>query len=290
MKPLRIGTELPVRRALLSRGPVEYRLDRRGPRTVVILHGGHMRAGLALGEEVFAAEDCTVLVPSRPGYGGTPLTADGTPAGFADRVAELCGRLGIGQAEAVVGISAGGPTAVALAARHPRLASRLVLMSAVGPLPWPDARTRLAARIGFHPAVEGAVWGIVGQLLRVAPGTGLRLLLRDLTTLPGRDVVAGLRLDEREKLLELFSRLRSGAGFVNDLVPVPGLTAQVEVPVLVIASRRDGSVPFAHAEALAAMRHAQLWESDANSHFVWFGDGWEETAARVRAFLDTPEV
>lgn len=70
---------------------------------MVILHGGHLRAGLLLGEEVFAARDCTVLVPSRPGYGGTPLTADDTPAVFADRVAELCGRLGIGQAEAVGG-------------------------------------------------------------------------------------------------------------------------------------------------------------------------------------------
>lgn len=158
-------------------------------------------------------------------------------------------------------------------------------MSAVGPLPWPDARTRLAARIGFHPAVEGAVWGAVRQLLRVAPGTGLRLLLRDLTTLPARDMVAGLRADEREKLLGLFSRMRSGSGFVNDLVPGPDLTAQVDVPALVIASRRDGSVPFAHAEALAGMRHAHLWEVDANSHFIWFGDGWDETAVRIRAFL-----
>ncbi len=82
---------------------MEYRLDRRGPRTVVILHGGHIRTGLSWGEEVFAARDCTVLVPSRPGHGDTPLTGDDTPAGFADRVAELCERLGVGQAEAVVG-------------------------------------------------------------------------------------------------------------------------------------------------------------------------------------------
>ncbi|MCX5205799.1 alpha/beta hydrolase [Streptomyces sp. NBC_00237] len=254
----------------------------------MILHGGHMRAGLALGEEVFAARDCTVLVPSRPGYGGTPLASGRTPAEFADRVAELCARLGIEQAEAVVGISAGGPTAVALAARHPALASRLVLMSAVGPMPWPDAATRRAARIGFHPAVEGAVWGAVRQLLRVAPDAGLRLLLRDLTTLPARALVTGLRADERDQLAGLFSRMRSGRGFANDLVSVPDLTAQVDIPTLVIASRRDGSVPFAHAEALAGIRHAQLWESDADSHFVWFGDGREQTAARLRAFLDTP--
>jgi hypothetical protein len=41
---------------------------------VVIFHGGHVRAGLALGEEVFAEAGYTLLVPSRPGYGRTPLS------------------------------------------------------------------------------------------------------------------------------------------------------------------------------------------------------------------------
>ncbi|MFD0853052.1 hypothetical protein ACFQ07_12505, partial [Actinomadura adrarensis] len=53
-------------------GPVEYRLEERGPRTVLVLHGGHMRAGLPLGEETFAEAGHTILAPSRPGYGRTP--------------------------------------------------------------------------------------------------------------------------------------------------------------------------------------------------------------------------
>ncbi|MFI9561569.1 hypothetical protein [Nonomuraea endophytica] len=64
-------TERPTAVARLTAGPVEYRLERRGEAAVVILHGGHMRAGLALGEEVFGAAGYTVLVPSRPGYGQT---------------------------------------------------------------------------------------------------------------------------------------------------------------------------------------------------------------------------
>jgi dipeptidyl aminopeptidase/acylaminoacyl peptidase len=55
--------------ASLPAGPVEYRLEGDGPRTVVVFHGGHMRAGLALGENVFADAGCAVLAPSRPGYG-----------------------------------------------------------------------------------------------------------------------------------------------------------------------------------------------------------------------------
>lgn len=111
----------------LAQGKVEYRLRRRGRATVIVFYGGHMRAGLALGEEVFTDAGYSVLVPSRPGYGRTPLSTGRSAAGFADVAAALCGRLGITRVTAVVGVSGGGPTAVAMAARHPETVERLVL-------------------------------------------------------------------------------------------------------------------------------------------------------------------
>ena len=81
----------------LPSGPVEYRLDERGPHVVLMLHGGHMRAGLPLGEDVFADADYTILAPSRPGYGRTPLTTDTSPEGFADALAELLASLSTAQ-------------------------------------------------------------------------------------------------------------------------------------------------------------------------------------------------
>jgi len=48
------GVERATTLARLAAGPVEYRLERRGDATVLVLHGGHTRAGIALGEEVFA--------------------------------------------------------------------------------------------------------------------------------------------------------------------------------------------------------------------------------------------
>ncbi|WP_081916198.1 alpha/beta fold hydrolase [Saccharothrix sp. NRRL B-16314] len=115
----------------LDRGVVEYRFDRRDAATVVVLHGGHMNAGLALGEDVFADAGYSVLVPSRPGYGRTPLSTGHTTAEFADVIPSLCDHLGITRVAAVVGISAGGPTAITTAARHPDLVERLVLQSAL---------------------------------------------------------------------------------------------------------------------------------------------------------------
>ncbi|MFJ8112534.1 alpha/beta fold hydrolase [Streptomyces sp. NPDC096132] len=251
-----------------------------------------MRAGLALGEDVFSGAGCSLLVPSRPGYGGTPVTTGGSATGFADVTAALCGQLGVTRVTAVVGTSGGGPTAVAMAARHPDLVERLILQSAVGPVPWPGHRTYLGAHAVFAPRTEPATWALVHALVRHAPDAALRMLLRDLTVLPVRKVVAGLRPEHRETAIALFTRMRSGHGFLNDLHDLRAgpdlgrLATEVEQPGLVIASGHDGAVPFAHARSLAAvLRRAELLESLADSHFVWFGDDWPAIAARIRDFL-----
>jgi len=272
----------------LDAGLVEYRLEQRSDAAVVVFHGGHMRAGLALGEDVFADAGYTVLAPSRPGYGRTPLSTGRSVAGFADVTRALCGHLGITEVTAVVGISAGGPTAVTMAARHPDLVDRLILQSAVGWLPWPDRRTRLAARAVFAGRIEPVTWGAVHALMRLAPDAGLRLLLRDLSTRPVPEVVAALSAEDRAMLLALFSRMRSGEGFVNDLTPTPDVTGDVGQPTLVVATGNDGGVPFAHAESLAAaIRHAELVECRADSHFIWLGPDWPGIAETIRVFLAT---
>jgi pimeloyl-ACP methyl ester carboxylesterase len=282
--------ERPTTVARLDAGPVEYRLEQRGDATVVVLHGGHVRAGLAVGEEVFAESGYTVLAPSRPGYGRTPLQTGVSVRGFADVTRALCEHLGIGKVAAVVGTSGGGPTAVAMAAWHPDLVERLILQSAVGLLPWPDHRTRLGAQVMFAAGTERATWGAVHALLRVAPEVGLRWLLGGLSTLPARDVVAALRAEDRAWLLALFARMRSGRGFLNDLHATPDATAAAEVgqPTLVIATRNDGGVPFAQAQSLvAAIRHAELVESQAESHLIWLGSDWPAIAETIRVFLAT---
>ncbi|MDH2426016.1 alpha/beta hydrolase [Sphaerisporangium sp. TRM90804] len=272
--------------ARLAAGAVEYRLEGEGPQTVVIFHGGHMRAGLALGEEVFTLSGHRVLAPSRPGYGGTPLTTATAPAAFADVTARLCRDLGVERVAAVVGVSAGGRTALTMAARHPRLVRRVILQSAVGFLPWPDRRTRLGGRLVFNPGAEAATWAAVRLLMRAAPRAGLRLLLRDLSTRPVRQVMAGLSEHDRAELLALFTLMRSGEGFVNDMLPVPDCARQVTQPALVIASRTDRSVPFSHAESLVAtMPRAELVESRADGHLIWFAPDYPAIAGKIKDFL-----
>jgi pimeloyl-ACP methyl ester carboxylesterase len=272
----------------LPSGQMEYRLERRGEAAVVVFHGGHVRAGLALGEEAFAAAGYTVLVPSRPGYGRTPLSTGTSVQGYTDAVRALCGHLGIARVAAVVGISGGGPTAATFAARHGDLGERLILFSAVGWLPYPDRRTRLGAYVAFAAMTEHLTWGGVRTLARLSPDRCLRLMLRNLSTRPVDEVVAALSDDDRGMLLALFAQMRSGRGFLNDLRPTPDVTARIDQPTLVIATRTDRGVPFAHAQSLAStIRHAELLESHADTHFIWLGADWPAIVERIRAFLET---
>ncbi|MDA2808071.1 alpha/beta fold hydrolase [Nocardiopsis suaedae] len=280
--------EHPTSVADLTAGRIEYRLHRVGPTAAVVFHGGHMRASLPQGEDAFADGGRSVLAVSRPGYGRTPVSTGTTPEGFADAAAELCRRLGLQRVDAAVGVSAGGLTAIAMAARHPRLVRSLVLESSVGPLPWPEPAVRRVGRAVFAPGTEAATWAGVRGMMRANPLAGLRAMMGGLSTEPPRQVVARLPHDRRRELAGLFSRMRSGAGFTLDLraaaAPRPA-TALVAQPALVAASRRDGAVPFAHAEALSEALGAELVESAADSHLIWYGDDRPRIRARIGTFL-----
>lgn len=252
-----------------------------------------MRASLPLGEEVFADASYTILAPSRPGYGRTPLATGTSLEGFAQVIAELCGRLGIGSLAAVVGQSAGGPSAVTMAARCPALVQRLILQSAVGPLPWPGRRTRLGGKVVFSPRTERLTWALMHALVRRAPAAGLRLLLGGLSVQPTGPTLAAMTGPHRALAAALFERMRSGSGFSADLRNFSGTAAYrrtaagVGQPALVIASPNDAAVPFAHARALArVLPSARLVTSQATGHFIWFGDDYPAIATAITDFLD----
>jgi len=118
------------------RGPIEYAVAGDGP-AILVVHGagGGFDQGLdssaALVESGFR-----VVAPSRFGYLRTPLPPDASPAAQADAYACLLDALNI-HAATVIGVSAGGPSALQFALRHPARTTALVLLV---PLAYP-ART-----------------------------------------------------------------------------------------------------------------------------------------------------
>ena len=120
------------RLAETDRGAVEHVVSGEGL-PVLWVHGivGGADQG-PLMSSAFLGEGFRVLSVSRFGYLRSPLPTDGTPAAQADVYAALLDRLGI-DAAALVGSSAGGPSALQFALRHRSRCSALALWSMAVP-------------------------------------------------------------------------------------------------------------------------------------------------------------
>jgi pimeloyl-ACP methyl ester carboxylesterase len=263
---------------------IEYRLERRGDATALILHGGHMSARCRFGEETFLEAGYTVLVTSRPGYGRTAVGAGPSAPEFAVRLAGLCRLLGLGNLT-VIGISLGARTAMALAAFYPELVQRVILMCPTSFCPWPDLRGRRLAYAAFAPGVRRATWGTLHYLLRKDPEKYLAGILENLTTLDGEVAVRRLGADVG-KVIEFLLCCQSGRGFLIDLRAPTDISSDVAQPTLIVATRNDGAVSFDHAEYLAAtLPDSTLVEVHTPTHLLWLGEGSDQTAAAIQSFI-----
>lgn len=109
-------------------GSIQYSDVGRGP-VVLMVHGagGGFDQGREIGETLVSHGYRTIAV-SRFGYLGTPMPADASPAAQGDAFAALLDTLGIRDV-IVVAASAGTPSALQLAIRHPSRVKSLVLMA-----------------------------------------------------------------------------------------------------------------------------------------------------------------
>lgn len=103
----------------------------------------------------------------RPGYDCTSNRVGKTAQDAADSLSELLDLLHI-QSVDIIGISAAGPTAWALAQRHPEKVRKLILESAVT-LPW-GTEIKLLSHLGFGK-VQRLTWAFVKLLLKLSPRT-----------------------------------------------------------------------------------------------------------------------
>jgi 2-hydroxy-6-oxonona-2,4-dienedioate hydrolase len=108
-------------------GPIEYAVVGEGP-PVLIVHGagGGFDQGLGFAEPL-AARGFRVIAMSRFGYLRTPLPSNASATAQADAHACLLDVLNIRRA-AIVGASAGAPSSVQFALRHPQRCAALVLL------------------------------------------------------------------------------------------------------------------------------------------------------------------
>jgi len=271
-------------------GLIEYRSVGQGP-AVLVLNGGHTNCHSPLGHEAFFLQQgFQLIIPSRPGYGRTPSSTGRTAETFADALVSLLDHLQLDQV-IIVGISAGGPTALQLAGRHPERVSKVILQNAATDGRYASGMIRFGTYVLFNPVLEGMVWAAFRRLGRVAPQAALKSLMGGLTCLPIDQVLSTMSPVQQQAALAFLQVSRSGSGFLHDIHHHCGDLGRVTAPVLVITSKYDGLVDSSHATYVQDhIPQAQLFVSEAESHLMWFSAHDHEIQARMQAFLQLGSV
>jgi 2-hydroxy-6-oxonona-2,4-dienedioate hydrolase len=267
-------------------GPIEYAQAGQGvPLLMIHGSGGGHDQGMAFAGPL-AQQGLRVIAVSRFGYLGTPRPAAASPEAQADAHACLLDALGVERA-AVIGVSAGGPSALQLAIRHPARVSALVL---VVPLTHKPPTVADSAR-PVSDRMDALLLRLLGSDFVFWAGLQWardQIFRHVLATPP--ELIAAASAQERARVNALADGIlpvsQRAAGLRDDTrlgkSLGPYALESVRAPALVISARDDGFGTFAGAHYTASRI--------AGARFIGYDDGGHllvgHDAAVQRAIAD----
>jgi pimeloyl-ACP methyl ester carboxylesterase len=282
-----IADKYPRNVAQTKVGPIEYTLLGQGP-VVLRLTGSMDDCESSGGNEALLGSGFSILTPSRPGYGKTPLSVGRTAPEAADAMAALMERLGISNAD-VIAESSGGPTAIHLAARHPERVRKLVLEEAISKYMKDVDPKGFETRKKFYDSQYGYMRYMLKILARLAPRSLARVTMSIFGTHDPDEAVKRMSKADIDSVCSFYLSWQSswGAAASNDMGHAADDTVlnATKAPTLIVHSRGDAAIPFAIAEYTHAnIAGSELWEAPTWSHMIT-GPGAAAVDMKVVEFL-----
>jgi pimeloyl-ACP methyl ester carboxylesterase len=269
-----------------SKGPIEYTLLGDGP-TVLACHGTSSDCFSTELAKPLVESGFSVLTPSRPGYGRTPLECGRSAAQAAESLDGLLDSLQI-QKCSLIAISGGGPTGIALAAGFPQRVERLVLAAAISKPEDRPNEVGYKSQNAFYGPMHSLNWGMLGLMSRLSPRSMARQTLTIFSTHDPEDGMSRLSEEDIMSICRFYRGHSSRRGALADAQHTVGggLLGAISQPTLVVHSREDACVPFSHAGwSLENIPQAELCEGGFTGHFFWIGPDFERISQRVVRFL-----
>ena len=270
-------------------GPIEYQETGTGvPLLAVHGSGGGHDQGMAFAAGL-ASYGIRVIAMSRFGYLRTPMPADASAAAQADAHVCLLEALGIAKA-AVMGGSAGAPSALQMAVRHPDRVSALVLLVPLAYKP----PTQADSAPPLPPWVENTMMRLISsdflfwaalhlardQVIKVVLATPPELMAR---ASPQERARVDAMLDNILPVSLRAEGLSSDTAVGKHLSPSP--LESIQMPTLVISARDDRYGTYASAQYTASrIVGAKFIGFDEGGH-TWIGHDDEVRAAIVELLL-----
>ena len=267
-------------------GPIEYAVAGNGP-AVLFIHGagGGFDQGLAFGSDL-AVAGFRVIAMSRFGYLRTPLPADASAAAQADAHACLLDELEIPRA-AVIGGSAGAPSAMQFALRHPERTAALVLAVPAAYAPSVDGKLALAVPVGTEALFDTALRSdfLFWAASRLARATVVRAILG---TPP--EVVERAGAEERQRVARVIEEILPVSarrlGLMNDAAITSRLERyeleKITAPTLVFSVADDLYGTYECAQYTAAHIPDARFVGYPSGGHLWVGHQREVFAEIVR--------
>lgn len=219
-------------------GPVQYAEEGEGePLFVIHGAGGGYDQGLLVGRDM--ADSYRLIAPSRFGYLGTPVPEDASPSAQAHAHAALLDFLKIPRA-VVLGASAGAPSAIELALRHPERVCALILYV---PRTYDPTRS-----MGVDDSLSSqAVLWLVEKAADFLFWLAIRVTRSSIVKFLGvpPEVEANASDQERARVSDIIQSVPplsdrvAGISIDNATEITPWALERVQVPALIISARDD---------------------------------------------------
>ena len=171
---------------------------------------------------------------------------------------------------ALLGVSEGGPIAIAYAVKHPRHVTHLILYGTY-------ARGKGILAEDLKDAALSLIrasWGLSSELLADMFVPGTDAIIREwFATLQRESATA-------EMGVQLAARV--------ELIDVANLLPRLRVPTVVLHRRQDKAIPFELGRELGALiPNARFLPLEGNIHIPWFGDA-DSVLRAIADFLGDP--
>ena len=270
-------------------GPIEVQQAGAGvPLLVVHGSGGGHDQGMAFAGSL-AQRGIRVIAMSRFGYLRTPMPADASAEAQADAHVCLLDALGIRRA-AIMGGSAGAPSALQIAIRHPDRVSALILLvpltykpptaaDSAPPMPaWVE--NTMMRLVGSDFLFWAALHVARDQVIKVVLATPPQLLA---TASPQERARVGAMLDNILPVSARAEGLLCDTAVGKHLAPAP--LEAIDVPTLIVSARDDRYGTYASAQYTAnRISGAKFIGFDEGGH-TWVGHNDEVMAAVVKLLV-----
>jgi pimeloyl-ACP methyl ester carboxylesterase len=269
-------------------GPIEYAIVGTG-RPVLLVHGagGGFDQGLDIAAGL-AKDGLRIILMSRFGYLRTPLPSDASAAAQADAHACLLDTLQIERA-AILGASAGAPSALQFALRHPKRCDALVLLVPAAFVARPGNAAPLRIPPGTQLLFETALRSdfLFWSVIRLAHNLVLRAVL---ATPP--EVVRKASAAEQARVAKMMTDVlpvsRRRLGLLNDAAVTSSLARyeleRIAAPTLAISAADDLFGTYEVARNIAEQIPGARFVGYPTGGHLWAGHH-DEVLREIAGFL-----